>query len=140
LIVGVHADVVVNRIRGKNFPLFNLQERVLSVLGSRFVDDVLMDAPYIITSEMIATLGIKEVIHGIDFEDLEYCHEEDDRYQHAKADEIFHVLRSPSSYCLTNLFDRIRKDQETFQVRFEKKMKAEVEHFSQKYADDSKKK
>jgi ethanolamine-phosphate cytidylyltransferase len=137
LIVGVHSDTVVNRLRGKNFPLFNMKERVLSVLGCRFVDDVLMDAPYNITLEMIATLGIKEVIHGMGYEDLGYCLESDERYQEAKANGIFHVLRSPSSYCMTNVFDRIRTDHETFQVRFEKKTKAETEHFSQKYVGDS---
>jgi ethanolamine-phosphate cytidylyltransferase len=137
LIVGVHADAVVNRIRGRNFPLFNMQERVLSVLGNRFVDNVLMDAPYHITSEMIATLGIQEVIHGMDYEDLEYCHENDERYQDAKAVGMFYIVHCPNRYCLTNVFDRIRRDQETFQVRFEKKTKAEAEHFSQKYGGNS---
>jgi len=64
LIVGVHGDAVVNRIRGSNLPLMNLHERVLSVLGCRFVDDVVIDAPYIITPEMIASLNITEVVHG----------------------------------------------------------------------------
>lgn len=42
LIVGVHADTIVNKHRGSNLPLMNLHERVLSVLGCRFVDDVLI--------------------------------------------------------------------------------------------------
>ena len=40
----------------------NLHERVLSVLGCRFVDDVLIDAPWVITPDMIASLNIAEVI------------------------------------------------------------------------------
>ena len=49
IIVGVHNDQVVNRQRGSNHPIMNLHERVLSVLGCKYVDDVLIDAPKIIT-------------------------------------------------------------------------------------------
>lgn len=49
LIVGVHNDQIVNKHRGGNFPIMNLHERVLSVLGCKYVDDVLIDAPYQIT-------------------------------------------------------------------------------------------
>lgn len=49
LIVGVHNDQIVNTYRGGNFPIMNLHERVLSVLGCKYVDDVLIDAPYKIT-------------------------------------------------------------------------------------------
>ena len=54
LIIGIHSDVVVNKHQGSNLPIMNLHERVLSVLGCKFVDDVLIDAPYTITPEMIA--------------------------------------------------------------------------------------
>jgi ethanolamine-phosphate cytidylyltransferase len=46
LIVGVHNDELVNNHRGSNFPTMNLHERVLSVLGCRYVDDVVIDAPW----------------------------------------------------------------------------------------------
>merc|ERR1719223_397775 len=55
LIVGIHGDAVVNRERGCNLPIMNLHERVLAVMGCRFVDDVLIDAPTQITSAMIAS-------------------------------------------------------------------------------------
>lgn len=64
LIVGVHADAIVNKNRGSNLPLMNLHERVLSLLGCRYVDDVLIDAPYVVTSEMISSLNISEVVSG----------------------------------------------------------------------------
>jgi ethanolamine-phosphate cytidylyltransferase len=49
LIVGVHNDQTVNTYWGSNMPIMNLHERVLSVLGCKYVDDVLIDAPYAIT-------------------------------------------------------------------------------------------
>lgn len=49
LIAGVHSDEVVNAQRGLNMPIMNLNERVLSVLGCAYVNDVLIDAPLKIT-------------------------------------------------------------------------------------------
>ena len=42
----------------------NLQERVLSVLACRHVDDVLIDAPSIITPELLSTFRVSTVCHG----------------------------------------------------------------------------
>lgn len=42
----------------------NLHERVLSVLGCKYANDVLIDAPVEITPDMIASLKISEVVHG----------------------------------------------------------------------------
>ena len=42
VIVGVHDDAEVNRVWGAAFPIMNLQERALSVLGCKFADDVLI--------------------------------------------------------------------------------------------------
>jgi ethanolamine-phosphate cytidylyltransferase len=62
LIVGIHADSIVNARYGYNLPIMNLQERVLSVLGCKNVDDVLIDAPYTITGDMISSLKISTVV------------------------------------------------------------------------------
>lgn len=47
----------------------NLHERVLSVLGCKYVNDVLIDAPLEITPDMIASLRITEVCHGTESDD-----------------------------------------------------------------------
>ncbi|CAN0454691.1 unnamed protein product, partial [Ectocarpus sp. 12 AP-2014] len=64
LIAGVHSDEVVNAQRGLNMPIMNLNERVLSVLGCAYVNDVLIDAPLRMTREMIASLNIGAAVHG----------------------------------------------------------------------------
>lgn len=64
VIVGVHGDETVNAQRGLNLPILNLYERVLSVLGCRYVDNVLLNAPFVITEEMIRELNISVVVHG----------------------------------------------------------------------------
>ena len=106
LIVGIHGDAIVNKRRGMNLPLLNLHERVLSVLGCHFVNDVLIDAPYEITLEMISSLNIAEVIHGTVTDDTEDVDDQDVRYQHAKAAKIFSVIKSPSKFRLENIVKR----------------------------------
>jgi ethanolamine-phosphate cytidylyltransferase len=118
-----------------NLPLLNLHERVLSVLGCRFVDDVLIDAPYQITQEMISSLNLGEVIHGTKSDDMGGTSTDDLRYKHAKEAGIFTVLKSPSGFQLGNIVNRIHKNQDTFQAKFERKMKAENHFYQQKYRD-----
>merc|ERR1712087_732948 len=62
LIVGVLSDGLVNRHKGSNHPVMAMNERVLSVLGCQYVDDVLLDAPWAVTQEMVATLRISTVV------------------------------------------------------------------------------
>ena len=40
VLVGVHDDTTINRVRGSNYPVMNLHERVLGVLSCRYVDEV----------------------------------------------------------------------------------------------------
>ena len=119
----------------------NLHERVLSVLSCRYVDDVLIDAPYAVTPEMIASLRIGEVVHGTNSDDIgmlssydgrdEELHAE--RYKHPIDAGIFTMIASPSNFKLGSIVRRIRKNQDTFQAKFERKMKAENDFYKEKY-------
>lgn len=40
-------------IRGLGYPLMNLHERSLSVLGCRYVDEIIMGAPWEVTKDMV---------------------------------------------------------------------------------------
>jgi ethanolamine-phosphate cytidylyltransferase len=133
LIAGIHGDAIVNKHMGINFPLLNLHERVLSVLGCRYVDDVLIDAPYEITRDMISSLNISEVVHGTMCDDIENVSDEENRYRHAKEAGIFSVIKSPSDFRLENIVQRIHQNQEKFQEKFKRKQKAESDHYKQKY-------
>jgi ethanolamine-phosphate cytidylyltransferase len=46
LFVGVWSDDVVNYFKGSNYPILSLHERVLMVLACKYVDDVVVGAPY----------------------------------------------------------------------------------------------
>lgn len=137
LIVGIHGDAVVNRQMGANFPLLNLHERVLSILGCRFVDDVLIDAPYNVSREMIASLNISEVVHGTVYDDIGSNRNDDSRYKEAKDLGLLSVLTSPCDFRLENIVYRIQENQEMFQARFKRKKEAENDHYQEKYGQNS---
>lgn len=64
VIVGIFSDKDINRRRGENYPIMNLQERVLSVLACKYVNEVVMEAPYTITEELLDHFKIDIVCHG----------------------------------------------------------------------------
>ncbi len=65
LLVGVHSDEVVRNY--KRAPILSMDERVASVAGCRYVDEVAPDAPLTITREWIEQHEIDLVVHGDDF-------------------------------------------------------------------------
>lgn len=65
LLVGVHSDEVVRNY--KREPILSMDERVASVAGCRYVDEVVPDAPLTITREWIEQHDIELVVHGDDF-------------------------------------------------------------------------
>jgi ethanolamine-phosphate cytidylyltransferase len=64
LVVGVHDDNVVENGVGRVAPIMNLQERVLNVLAMRYVDDVIIGAPYVITRELMNQIEPSLVVQG----------------------------------------------------------------------------
>jgi len=65
LIVGLLTDKETNRHLGYNYPIMNLHERVLSVLACRYVNEVVIGAPYVVTPETMAHFDIDVVCHGM---------------------------------------------------------------------------
>ncbi|CAK9149181.1 unnamed protein product [Ilex paraguariensis] len=53
LLVGIYADQTVSEQRGARFPLMHLHERSLGVLACRYVDEVIIGAPWEVTKDMI---------------------------------------------------------------------------------------
>ena len=65
LLVGVHADEAV--MVYKRRPIFSMEERVASVEGCRWADEVVANAPLEIDREWIKKHSIDLVMHGDDF-------------------------------------------------------------------------
>ncbi len=65
LLVGIHADEVV--MSYKRRPILSMEERVESVAGCRYVDEVIPNAPLTMDRAWIETHNIDIVMHGDDF-------------------------------------------------------------------------
>jgi len=74
LLVGIHGDEVVENYKRK--PIFTMEERVASVEGCRYVDEVIPNAPLTVSREWIEQHRIDVVMHGDDFTDdlYELCY------------------------------------------------------------------
>ncbi len=74
LVVGIHADDVAET--NKRTPILTMEERIASVAGCQWVDEVLPNAPWIIDRAWIDEHDINLVVHGDDYtrEQLEYSH------------------------------------------------------------------
>jgi ethanolamine-phosphate cytidylyltransferase len=81
LIVGLHDDDIISEKKGRHYPLLSLQERVLSVLAIKFVDEVIIGAPWKVTKTMMEQFKIDVVVSGsIDKNEVPLEHPEDDPY------------------------------------------------------------
>jgi len=118
LIVGLHSDSVVNRYKGDNYPIMNVHERTLSVLACKFVDEVVIGAPYCVTKEIIESLNINVVIHGA----TDVLPEVDgsDPYREAKKREIFKTVDSGNTITTRDIVERII----SHRLEYEKRNKA----------------
>ncbi len=74
LIVGICSDEAVQA--NKRNPILSMEERVASVAGCRYVDEVLSNAPWRIDRAWMDQHNIQLVVHGDDYsqEQLEYIY------------------------------------------------------------------
>ncbi|KAF9213232.1 Ethanolamine-phosphate cytidylyltransferase [Podila verticillata] len=130
LLVGIHDDQTVNAIKGSNYPVMNLHERVLSVLSCRYVDEVVIGAPYSVTEQVLEKVyKVNVVVHG----NTPSLNDKDgqDPYQLAKDRGIYVEIDNPQNSVTTeSIIDRIithRKVYEERQRRKEQKAALERE-------------
>ena len=74
LLVGIHADDLL--VSYKRKPILTMEERIASVAGCRYVDEVLPNAPLEVDRAWIEKHNIDLLVHGDDFsqEQREYCY------------------------------------------------------------------
>merc|ERR1712150_85424 len=63
VLVGLYSDEVVCKHRGQ-LPVLTLLERAMAVLSLRWVDDVVLGAPWEICQELLTAMNISVVISG----------------------------------------------------------------------------
>lgn len=142
LYVGCHDDDTVHKFRGKNYPILNLNERVFNLLALRYVDEVIIGAPWKITEDMIKSLKINVVVQGTslkyDKDLLKVTKPEDDPYEIPKKLGIYQTIES--EYDLTNevLVERIIKNRDIYIKKYMKKAEKDQEFFDSNNAKEVK--
>jgi cytidyltransferase-like protein len=103
LVVGVHSDATVESY--KRTPIMTMDERITSVRTCRFVDEVIADAPLVITREWLELHHIDLVVHADDFDPALF----DRLYGVPVAMGIFHMVPYTPGISTTDLIRRIRE-------------------------------
>ncbi|XP_037809688.1 ethanolamine-phosphate cytidylyltransferase isoform X1 [Lucilia sericata] len=127
LIVGLHTDPVVNSYKGSNYPIMNLHERVLSVLACKYVNEVVIGAPYCVTEDLLDHFKVDVVCHGqtpIALEDGKL-----DPYAVPKTRGIFSLIVSGNDMTTERIVERIINHRLEYERRNKAKEKKEVEAF-----------
>ena len=131
LVVGVHSDEVVNSQRGANMPVMNLDERVLCVLGCKYVDDVLVDAPRAITPDLLDSLRISVVASGTRGDaSLFFSNDGDDPFEVPKRLGIYRQIPSASDLSVVEIANRIQQHHSAFDAKYRKKIKAQDAYYA----------
>ncbi|KAJ3693475.1 hypothetical protein LUZ60_008955 [Juncus effusus] len=129
LLVGVHDDQVLSEQRGK-YPILNLHERSLSVLACRYVDEIIIGAPWQVSKDMIATFNISLVVHGTVSESSSTL--EIDPYIVPKSMGIVQTIESPRNTTTLSVATRIINNFDAYKKRNLKKKASEDRYYSEK--------
>eukprot|EP00695_Tsukubamonas_globosa_P000669 TRINITY_DN1589_c0_g1_i1.p1 TRINITY_DN1589_c0_g1~~TRINITY_DN1589_c0_g1_i1.p1 ORF type:complete len:126 (+),score=54.38 TRINITY_DN1589_c0_g1_i1:62-439(+) len=104
-----------------------LHERVLSVLSCRYVDEVVIGAPFAITKDLIDTFNVKVVIHGTVCDPKPLATGDADPYKVPKELGIYLEIPSPRpSLKAEDIVERIIQNRRLFEERNRKKEAKEV--------------
>ncbi|GME99628.1 unnamed protein product [Ambrosiozyma monospora] len=125
VLVGLNDDSDVNRYKELNYPIMNMFERSLCVLQSKYIDGIVLGAPYAPTSKFINLIPNKvlKVFHGPTPEDH-------DPYTEIKKVGLFEQLGPHEFDSITtkDIVNRVLKNREAYEERQRRKgWKAEVE-------------
>lgn len=130
LLVGIHDDATVNARKGSNFPIMNVHERTLAVLSCRYVDEVIIGAPWCVSEDMIKTMNISVVVHGSHHGDSKLVDNFVDPYEVPRRMDILWKVKSESELTVQVVLDRIVANREAFVKRNIKKEAAENDYLT----------
>jgi ethanolamine-phosphate cytidylyltransferase len=134
LLVGIHDDETVNAQKGANHPIMSLHERVLSVLSCRFVDDVIIGAPWKVTNDMITSLNISVVASGSFQKALRSIDAAtpDDPYAACKNLGMFQIVNESRRLTTETFIARVLENLERYSKKSDDRGTKELEYLARK--------
>ncbi|KAH9737143.1 ethanolamine-phosphate cytidylyltransferase [Citrus sinensis] len=124
--------IIISAKRGAHRPIMNLHERSLSVLACRYVDEVIIGAPWEVSKDMITTFNISLVVRGTVAENDDFQKDDGNPYAIPISVGIFKVLESPLDITTATIIRRIVSNHEAYQKRNEKKNASEKRYYEGK--------
>lgn len=124
VIVGLHFDQEVNHYKRKNYPIMNIHERTLGVLACRYVSEVVIGAPYSVTSDLLDHFKVDLVCHGKT--DVLPDKDGSDPYAEPKRRGIFRTVDSGNNLTTDDIVQRIIKNRLEYEARNQKKEAKEL--------------
>lgn len=132
LLVGVHNDDTVHRRKGLNMPFMNVHERSLMVLACRYVDEVIIGAPWVVTRDLITSMNISIVVHGSHRSGTKSSMRGspalEEPYAIPREMGILRRISSASDLSVEKILQRIVHNRDAYVERNEKKEKGELEY------------
>lgn len=132
LLVGLFSDEEVRRHRGEA-PILTLLERAMAVLSMNFVDDVLLDAPWEVTEDLLKTINASVVVYartpGTSDEQLE---EKRSRLRVAEKSGKLVELSTSSEITAASLKSRFLSRVDQFKKRNDRLMQKELDYAQNK--------
>ncbi|CAD6184528.1 unnamed protein product [Caenorhabditis auriculariae] len=102
LVVGVHSDEEIKMHKGP--PVFNEEERYRMVAGIKWVDEVVIDAPYVTTVETLEAHKVDFCIHG---DDITLTADGKDTYAEVKREKRYRECKRTCGVSTTDLVGRM---------------------------------
>jgi cytidyltransferase-like protein len=103
LVIGVHSDETVRDY--KRSPVMTMAERIQVISACRFVDEVIPDAPLVVTRDWIAEHDIDLVVHGDDLTEEMI----DAMYGIPRDLGILQFVPYANGISTTDIMDRVRR-------------------------------
>jgi len=119
VILGLYTDKDINKRKGANYPIMNLHERVLCALACKYVDEVIIGAPFHINEDLITDLRVSLVLHCDDT--IDKLPEEADPYEVAKRLNIYEELPQMDGISTSEIITRIINRRLAYEERNKKK-------------------
>lgn len=124
LVVGIHDDKTMENLMCPSMPILTLQERVLNVLAMKYVDDVIIGAPYVITKELVEQVNPTYVVEGSSPSRLNG----EDAFRVPKQLGIFKEIQSDyPDFTAKDVIHRVLKNYQMYAARNKKKEQASTE-------------
>jgi len=126
LYVGLYDDTTIHEKQGKYWPMMSLQERTLNVLSCRYVDEVVIGCPWIVSGDMVNVLHIGVLAVA---ENIMICSDDMERYKSMNELVTVEILKDLESNLKTqDLVERILKDHQKYSKQNENRVKRELNY------------